>query len=103
LTGHTARAAGIKPSQGLFSVVVNRRIGSSRSQTVRASCPSNAQLVGATHAVGFRQAPPPSSAQRSAIRVTRTVTAKGVVARVAATDAGPRAELQLRAVCARVR
>ena len=55
LTGVTARAAGIKPSRPLFSVVVNAHI-ESRSQTVRAACPATAQLVGATHAIAFRQA-----------------------------------------------
>ena len=103
LTGVTARAAGIKPSRALFSVVVNAHI-KSRSQTVRASCPSTAQLVGATHAISFRQGTAPSDAQRAAIRVTRTASRGVVVARVTATDAaGPRAELQLRAVCVRVR
>ena len=103
LTGVTARAAGSKPSRALLSVVVNARIDS-RSETVRASCPKAAQLLGATHAIAFRQAGPPSPAQRDAIRVTRTVSAGVVVARVTATDAaGSRAEVQLRAVCAKVR
>jgi hypothetical protein len=103
LTVFTAAQAGISPSQVLFSVVVNKRITSS-SRTLRVACPSNARLVGASHAIGFRQAAPPTAAQRAAVRVTRALTARTVVARVLATGAaGPRAEVQLRAVCTRAR
>jgi hypothetical protein len=103
LTGVTTRAAGIKPSNALFSVVVNARIRS-RSQTVRASCPTTARLVGATHAISFRQGTAPSDGQRAAIHVTRISSRGGVVARVSATAAaGTRAELQVRSVCASVR
>jgi hypothetical protein len=103
LTGVTARTAGIKPTTALFSVVVNARIAS-RSQTVRASCPRQSRLVGASHAIAFRQAAAPTVAQRAAIRVTRTVARGVVVAHVSSTAAaGSHAELQLRAVCASVR
>ena len=103
LTGVTAKTAGIKPSTALFSVVVNARIRAG-AQTVRAACPANAQLVDATHAIAFRQAAAPAAEQRAAVRVTRAASRGAVVARVTATAAaGPRAELQLRAVCARAR
>jgi hypothetical protein len=72
---------------------------------VRAACPSKSQLVDATRAIAFRQTAAPSDAQRDAVRVTRITTAGStVIARVITTGAaGSHAELQLRAVCARVR
>jgi hypothetical protein len=103
LTGVTAGAAVIKPTQALFSVVRNVTVKGG-SMTVRASCPSNAQLLSATHAIAFRQAAAPSALQRGAVRVRRSITGGVVVARVTATAAaGTHAEVQVRAVCARVR
>ena len=103
LTGVSANGFGIKPTQPLFSVVVTSAVVQ-RSQVVRASCPRTARLVGATHAVGFDQTTPPTAAQRSAVRVTRSVVEGVVVARVRASDAaGAFAKVQVRALCARSR
>lgn len=104
LTGVTAAAPGfgLKPSHPLFSVVVTAAVVR-RTQTVRAGCPSRSRLVGAGHAVGFDQTAPPTSAQRGAVSVRRSVVEGVVVARVSATAAaGPRAQVQVRALCARV-
>ena len=99
----TAYTASIKPSQALFSVVVNAPIPGA-AKTVRASCPASAQLLGSTTAIAFRQATAPTSLQRGAVRVRSTVAGRTVTARVTATAAaGTHAEVQVRAVCARVR
>ena len=103
LTGSTGTGFGLKPSRPLFSVVVTAPVGR-RSQTVRAACPAPARLVGATHAVGFDQTSPPTSAERGAVSVTRSVVAGAVVARVTSTaSVGPRALVQVRALCTRAR
>ena len=103
LTAYTAQAIGIKPTHPLFSVVVTSSIDR-RSQVVRAACPKAARLVGATHAVGFDQTVPPTSTQRNAIRVKRSVVEGVVVARVRATPAvGAFAKVQVRALCSRSR
>jgi len=101
LTGIAAGTAGIKPTQLLRSVVVSRTVGS-RTLTVRASCPAGSRLVGATHAVAFRQTLPPSTALLQTVRVRRTVVEGVVVARITATPIhGARAEVQVRALCTR--
>jgi hypothetical protein len=103
LTGSTSRAAVIKPTQPLRSVVVNTPLRS-RSTTTRVACPVGSRLVGSTSAVAFREPLPPSLAQLGAVRVQRVVVDGVVVARITASDtAGPRAEVQIRAVCARTR
>jgi len=103
LTGVAARNAGIKPTQSLRSVVVSRPVRSG-SLTVRAVCPAGSRLVGSTHALAFRQPLPPSAGMLGAVRVRRIVVEGVVVARVTATPAaGARAEVQVRALCARVR
>jgi hypothetical protein len=99
----TAYKASIKPSQALFSVVVNAPIRGA-TKTVRASCPASAQLLGASSAIAFRQAGSPSELQRGAVKVRRSTAGGAVIARVTATAAaGTHAEVQVRAVCARVR
>lgn len=96
-------AAAIKPTQAVRSVVVNAAVRS-RSKTVRVACPAGSQLVGSTHAAAFRQTVPPSAAQLGAVRVRRAVVDGVVVASITTSDAaGPRAEVQVRALCARVR
>ena len=93
----TAYNASIKPSRALFSVVVNAPIRGA-GKTVRASCPASAQLLGSSSAIAFRQAVSPTALQR------RSTSGRAVVARVTATAAaGTHAEVQVRAVCARVR
>ena len=99
----TAYKADIKPSKALFSVVVNARILGA-AKTVRATCPASAQLLAASSAIAFRQAAAPSALQRGAVQLRRTTTGRSVVARVTATAAArTHAEVQVRAVCARVR
>jgi hypothetical protein len=101
LTGVAATGPGLKPSHPLFSVVVVAAVVR-RTQVVRASCPARSVLVGATHAVGFDQTAPPTSVQRGAVTVRRAVVEGAVVARVTASAAaGPRAQVQVRALCAR--
>jgi len=69
---------------------------------LRVACPSGTQLVGSTHAVAFRQKLSPSEAMLGSVRVTRAAVDGVLVARIAATAAaGPTAEVQLRALCAR--
>jgi hypothetical protein len=103
LTGVTGTGFGLRPSRPIFSVVVTAPVVR-RSQTVRAACPSPARLVGATDAVGFDQGPPPTNVQRGAVSVTRSVVAGAIVARVTSTAAaGPRALVQVRALCTRTR
>lgn len=103
LTASASRAAVIKPTQPLRSVVVNTPLRS-RSTTTRVACPVGSRLVGSTSAAAFRQPLPPSSAQLGAVRVQRAVVDGVLVARITASDAaGPRAEVQVRAVCARAR
>ena len=103
LTGAAGRAVGSKPSQPLRSVVVDTPVRSP-SRTVRVACPVGSLLVGSTHAAAFRQPLPPSVAQLGSVRVRRAVVDGVVVARITALQAaGPRAEVQVRAVCARVR
>jgi hypothetical protein len=99
----TAYQASMKPSQALFSVVVNSPIRGA-AKTVRASCPASAQLLGSSSAIAFRQAASPSALQRGAVQVRRRTAGRAVIARVTATAAaGIHAEVQVRAVCARVR
>lgn len=103
LTGLAARAAGIKPTQPLRSIVVDEPL-QARSQTVRVVCPAGLRLVGSSSATAFRQTLPPSGPQLVSVRVRRVVVAGAVVARVTATGAaGPGAEVQVRAICARTR
>jgi hypothetical protein len=103
LTGVAARGAGIRPTQPVLSVVLNKPVQSG-SVTVRLACPDGRRLVGATHAVAFRQPLPPSSALLRAVTVQRTVVEGVVVARIRATPAvGARAEVQVRTLCARAR
>jgi hypothetical protein len=103
LTGVAGPGFGLKPSQPVFSVVVTVPV-ERRSLTARAACPSPARLVGATHAVAFDQAPPPTSAQRGAVSVTSSLVAGAVVARVTSTAAaGTGALMQVRALCTRTR
>jgi len=103
LTGFAARRAGIKPTQPFRSVVVNARL-QTRSKTVRVVCPAGSRLVGSTSAAAFREPVQPSGTQLGSVSVRRVVVDGAVVARVTATEAaGPRAEVQVRAICARTR
>jgi hypothetical protein len=102
LTGVAAREAGSKPTQPVRSIVVNSRVRSP-SMTVRVACPVGSRLVGSTQATAFRQPLPPSLAQLGAVHVRRTVVDGVVIAHITASDAaGSRAEVQVRALCARV-
>jgi hypothetical protein len=104
LTGVAAGAAGIKPTQPIRSVVVDTPVGNRSSRTVRVACPAGSRLVGSTHAAAFRQPLPPSAAQLGAVRVRLAVVEGVVVARITTSAAaGTRAEVQVRALCARVR
>ncbi len=101
LTSVSAGGPGAKPTQPVRSIVVARAVRS-RSLVVRIVCPTGSRLVGSTHAVVFRQDLSPSGEMLSAVRVSRAVVARAVVARVTSTAAaGPRAEVQVRALCAR--
>jgi hypothetical protein len=103
LTGVAARAAGSKPTQILRSIVVDTPL-ENRPRTVRVACPAGSRLVGSSHAAAFRQPSPPSLAQLGAVRVRRAVVGGIVVARISSSEAaGTRAEVQVRALCARVR
>ena len=103
LTGFAARRAGIKPTQPFRSVVVNARL-QTRSKTVRVVCPAGSRLVGSTSAAAFREPVQPSGTQLGSVSVRHVVVDGAVVARVTATEAaGPRAEVQVRAICARTR
>ncbi len=103
LTSVSAATPGVKPSQPVRSVAVSRRVRSS-SFSVRVVCPAGSRLVGSSHAVAFRQELSPSGAMLTSVRVTRVVVAGTLVARVTATSAaGPKAEVQVRASCARTR
>ncbi len=103
LTSVSAGAPGLKPGQPVRSVVVTRPIRS-RSLVVRVVCPSGSRLIGSTHAVAFRQRLAPSGEMLGAVRVSRAVANGAVVARITATAAaGARAEVQVRALCARAR
>ena len=80
----------------------SRAPSGARSLVVRIVCPTGSRLVGSTHAVVFRQDLSPSGEMLSAVRVSRAVVDRAVVARVTSTAAaGPRAEVQVRALCAR--
>ena len=103
LTGLTAPSAGFKPLPSLRSVVVDNPVRSG-SLTVRVGCPAGARLVGSTHAVAFRQTPPPAARLLGAVHVRRSVIEGVVVARVTTTRLfGAQAEVQVRAVCVGVR
>jgi hypothetical protein len=103
LTGVAARTAGVKPTQSLRSIVVSRPVPSG-SLTVRAVCPAGSRFVASTHAVAFRLLLPPPEVMLGAVRVRSTIVERVVVAHVTATPAaGARAEVQLRALCARAR
>lgn len=104
LTGTAARSAVIRPSQPVRSVVVSKRVRGN-ALTLRVACPSGTRLVGSTSAVAFRRESPPSDALIGAVRVRRVVVDGVVVARATATPtaSGARAEVQVRALCARER
>ncbi len=102
LTSVSAPSPGVKPSQPVRSVLVSRKVRR-RSFVVRVVCPSGTRLVGSSHAVAFRQPLSPSGAMLTAVRVTRAVADRALVASVRSTSAaGSRAEVQVRALCARV-
>ncbi len=102
LTSFSAASPGVKPSQPVRSVVVARKVRRP-SFVVRVVCPSGTRLVGSSHAVAFDQQIPPSGAMLSAVRVTRAVVGRALVARVRATSsAGAHAGVQVRALCASV-
>lgn len=101
LTSVSAASPGVKPGQPVRSVVVTRQVRS-RAFTLRVVCPSGSSLVGSTHAVAFRQRLSPSDAMLGAVRVSRSVVDGVFVARVTSTAApGTKAEVQVRALCAR--
>jgi len=101
LTSVAAGPSGLKPGQPVRSIVVRRPVRS-RAFAVRVVCPSGSRLIGSTHAVAFREKSAPSQAMLGAVAVSRVVVGGAVVARVTATStAGPRAEVQVRALCAR--
>jgi len=102
LTSNSAGTPGEKPGQPVRSVVVTRPVRTG-ALVVRVTCPAGSRLVGSTHAVAFRQRLSPSGAMLGAVRVDRTVVGRVLVARVTSTAAaGPKAEAQVRALCARV-
>lgn len=101
LTSFSAVGPGVQPGQPVRSVVVSRPVRA-RAFVVRVVCPSRSRLVGSTHAVAFRQRLSPSDAMLGAVRVSRSVVDGVLVARVTSTAAaGTRAEVQVRALCAR--
>lgn len=100
LTSVTAAPGGSKSSQPVRSVVVQRPVRRG-VLVVRVVCPSGSRLIGSTHAIAFRQEVAPSPAMIAAVAVRRTVVGRAVVARVTAAAAGSRAEVQVRALCAR--
>lgn len=101
LTSVTAAPGGSKPIQPVRSVVVQRPVRRG-VLVVRVVCPSGSRLIGSTHAVAFRQKVAPSPAMIAAVAVRRAVVGRAVVTRVtAAAGAGSRAEVQVRALCAR--
>jgi hypothetical protein len=103
LTSSAAGTPGTKPGQPVTSVVVSRPLRG-RALVVRVACPANSRLVSSTHAVAYRQQLSPSAAQLGAVRVGRAAVDGAVVARVTATAAaGPKAEIQVRALCARAK
>ena len=103
LTSVSAASPGVKPTQPVRGVVASRRVRS-RSFVVRVACPSGSRLIGSSHAVAFRQRLSPSDAMLTAVSVSRAVVGRAVVARVESTTiAGPRAEVQVRALCARAK
>jgi hypothetical protein len=103
LTGTASGAAGIKPTQPVLSVVLDKPVRTGTT-TIRLACPAGTRLVGSTHAVAFRQTLPPSTALLGAVRVQRAVVEGVVVTRIRATGSvGDRAEVQVRTLCARAR
>jgi hypothetical protein len=101
LTSYSAGTPGVKPSQPVRSLVVTRPVRT-RAFVVRVACPAGTRLVGSTHAVAFRQRLSPSDALLGAVRVARVAVDGALVARITSTAAaGPTAEVQLRALCAR--
>lgn len=102
LTSLSAGSPGLKSGQPMRSIVVVRPVRR-RAFVVRVACPSGSTLVGSTHAVAFRQRLSPSVEMLGAVGVRRLIVAGTVVARVTTTSAaGPRAEVQVRALCSRV-
>ncbi len=101
LTSFAAPSPGVKPSRPVTSVVVSRKVRRS-SFAVRVVCPTGTRLVGSTHAIAFRRQLSPSVAMLTAVRVARVTGDRAVVANIRATAAaGPNAEVQVRALCAR--
>lgn len=104
LTSLTAVAASIRPTRPTRSAVRSVPIRRG-TQVIRVACPRGTRLVASTHAVAFRRVAPPSSALTSSVTVMSSVAGGAVVARVNASAAaiGAKAEVQVRAVCARNR
>jgi len=101
LTSVAAGPSGLKPGQPVRSIVVERPVRGSLF-AIRVACPSGSSPIGSTYAVAFRQKLAPSRAMLGAVAVRRVVVDRAVVARVTATAAaGPRAEVQVRVLCAR--
>ena len=99
----TAYNASIKPSQALFSVVVNAPIRGA-AKTVRRPAPRPRSCSARAPRSRSVRPPRPSALQRGAVQVRRSTAGRAVVARVTATAAaGTHAEVQVRAVCAKAR
>lgn len=101
LTSVSAGTPGVRPGQPVRSVVVSRPVRT-RALVLRVVCPSGSRLIDSSDAVAFRQSLSPSDAMLGAVRVSRAVVDGVLVARVTSTAAaGPTAEVQVRALCAR--
>jgi hypothetical protein len=70
------------------------------SRSVSAACPKNERLTGATHAIGFYGATPPTAAAMRAVRVTQVVHGGVVTLRIRSTK---QATIQLDLLCSVIR
>jgi hypothetical protein len=104
LTSVAASGAGIRPTRPTRSAVVTAPIRRT-TQIVKVTCPGGTRLVASTHAVAFRRVVPPSAALANGVTIVRSVANDAVVGRVTASAAAiaAKAEVQVRAVCARDR
>jgi hypothetical protein len=88
------------PSEPAVRRVRNARVRAGTHRVV-ATCGAGERVVGASHAVGFLTQRPPSASVVAAVRASRSVSGRRVVASVTASRLGRvRAVVQVTALCA---
>jgi hypothetical protein len=99
------RLAAVRPGRPIVREVLTVSLVRGRTRIVTVTCRSGGRLLGASHAVGFRQRAEPSADVLGSVSASHAVSGDRVVARgrlFSSAPGGTRALLQLHALCTRV-